>query len=306
MRSLSTALFLVGIPLVAGAQPALQSISVAPPATLIHAGKAAALSARASIASGDLLRTGPRGSAGLQMAGDSVVTLGDSSELFVHSMGPPSQGRGPLLRLQLLRGDIVLEAYPPAKALPHDYRINLGPLRVRALGADLWAYANAKSEGVCLHQGAIEITGAAGVQRLDVAGDCVQHDSVRGTLELLSQAETQLKDDLLNFAPIGSEAATPVSPALAAAPASAPSAAQPTAVARWTVVLASLPDLHSAEQAARLFERQGLSVRIVEVSRPHAFRLISGDYGQRLQASRAAVRLRKQHRLEHAWVAATP
>lgn len=302
MRLIPLALLLAA-PLAVEAQTLLQTVRVTPPAQLLHEDDLGPLPPHATIVGGDTLRTGPQGSAGLQLGGDSVFTLGERSVVFIHSLDEAASGLGPLLRLQLLTGDLELDAYPAANRPPHDYRINLGPLRLRALGADLWAYVSARGEGVCLHQGALEITGEAGAQRLDRVGDCVQHDAGGDGLRLLPQGEAELKERLLatRAAPQPAAAAAP-SPAAA----ETPDAVTPPAPAHWRVALATLADRPGAERVARRLKSEGLACQVEAATAPGTYRVVAGTYSSRAEATQAAARWRQRHRLKHVGVFATP
>ena len=206
------------------AQPAwatipLVPVGISPPAQLIRDNRAVSLQAHQSLDEGDIIKTGNNASVMMYFADDGVITLGSNSYLFAHSASPPILGRGAVLRIQLLRGELTLDAYPAGKSVPKDYRLNIGPLRIRALGADLWAHTNSKSETVCLHQGAVEITGTAGDQRLDIPGQCLQHQA-NGSLHILEGAETELKNRLLGTTKSAADVAqTPPAPAIDGVPA---------------------------------------------------------------------------------------
>lgn len=291
---------LLAAPLAVQAQTPLQTVSVTPPAQLLHEDDLGPLLPQQPVTGGDTLRTGPHGSAGLQLGGDSVFTLDERSVVFIHSLDEAVPGRGPLLRLQLLTGALELDAYPASNRPPHDYRINLGPLRLRALGADLWAYVGSLGEGVCLHQGALEITGEVGAQRLDRAGDCVQHDAGADGLRLLPQGEAELKARLLAARAAPPQAAAP-SPA-----ASPPDAVTPPAPRHWSVALATLADRPGAERVARRLKAEGLDCQVEAATAPGTYRVVTGTYASRMEAAQAAERLRQRHRLKHVGVFATP
>jgi hypothetical protein len=291
---------LLATALPATAQIPLESVQVVPPASIIHDGARAGLRSRQLVAAGDNVQTGGNGTANLRFAGDGVLTLGNASQLFIHSAEPAIPGRGALLRLQLLHGELALEAYPAANTLPQDYRLNLGPLRVRALGADLWAFASDGGEAVCLRQGALEVVGDAGSQRLDVPGDCLLH-STGGALLAQHVEEANLKAHLQEG---------PGDEGIADTALAAPEATPPKNSAgakHWTVVVASFPDRPSAEGIVGKLSRQGLAAEIRASENAAAnYRVSIGEYRNRKEASRAALQLQRKHRLKGAWVAAIP
>jgi hypothetical protein len=291
---------LLAAALPARAQLTLESAQVVPPASIIHDGTRAGLKSRQLVATGDSIRTGGNGTVNLRFAGDGVLSVGNASQLFIHSAEPAIPGRGALLRLQLLHGELALEAYPAANSPPQDYRLNLGPLRVRALGADLWAYASDSGEVVCLRQGALEVVGDAGAQRLDVPGDCLLHNT-GGALLAQHVEEANLKARLLDGTGADGVADTALS---------APDATPPKKLAgakRWAVVVASFPDRSTAEGIVRKLSKQGLSAEIRAGENAAAnYRVSVGDYRSRNEASRAALQLQRKHHLKGAWVAAIP
>lgn len=300
MHRLLAAIALLAATLPAAAQIPLESAQVVPPASIIRDGTRTGLKSHQLVAAGDSIQTGSNGNANLRFAGDGVVSVGNASQLFIHSAEPPIAGRGALLRLQLLHGELALEAYPAANTLPQDYRLNLGPLRVRALGADLWAYASDSGEAVCLRQGALEVVGDAGAQRLDVPGDCLLH-STGGALLAQHAEEANLKARLLDG---------PGDEGIADATLAAPEATPPKKSAgakHWTVIVASFPDRLTAEGIARRLGGKGLNAEVRTSENAAAnYRVSIGEYRSRNEASRAALQLQRKHHLQGAWVAAIP
>jgi hypothetical protein len=302
MRHLILISLLAAITPSAWAQIPLETEEVVLPAQLEHDGRTVTLLPRKPVAEGDTIRTGDRASVNLRFARDGVITLGNASQLFIHSAAPASPGRGALLRLQLLRGELTLDAYPASHTFAQDYRLNLGPLRVRALGADLWAYASDAGEAICLRQGALEITGEAGEQRLDLPGQCLQH-SAGGEPKLVQATETDLKAHLLGT---GQNAGTEPEPVIAV-PLTATEKSAPEGGKHWTVVVASLPDQSSAKGLARTLRQHGLTTEIRAAgASPSTFRVTYGEYPDRKAASQVAQQLRRDQQIKDAWVAVLP
>ncbi len=332
---------LAAVALPARAEIPLDVAEVVQTAQLVRNGHATPLQMRQPLTDGDAIRTGDwRSSVTLHFVRDGVLTLGPSSELFVDGASPPSLGRGDVLRAQLVRGELTLEAYPPSNTVPKDYRLTIGPLQVRALGADLWAYVNSNSETVCVHQGALEITSSAGQQRLDFAGDCLQHKIGRPP-QIMPGAETELRDRLLVAEqspanagaspaaasvmapvsmPVAAKASTPAPAAPVAAtvaasapvpasvpmPASdpAPRRAIAKAVPRWIIVLATARSRADAEDAAYKFAKRTLRTTVRETGKAPPFSVTFGDFATKKEADQFAQKLRRKYRLKIIRVAA--
>jgi hypothetical protein len=306
---------------------------------LDRAGQAGPMQPRQILNEGDIIRTGDgRASVTMHFARDGVLTLGSNSQFFVNGASPPSLGRGDVLRVQLIRGELTLDAYPASNTVPKDYRINIGPLQVRALGADMWAYNNGNSEVVCLHQGAVEITGSVGEQRLDFVGDCVQHRT-GGPLQFLPGGETELKDRMLtpvqnspsattiavvaagepapaNVAvkvptptppPASITAMAPVAVASAApaAPAPAPHKAANHGMPRWVIVLATAGNRSTADDLAYKFGKRTLRTTVRESGKAQQpFSVTFGDFASKKEADKFARKLQRKYRLKIVRVAA--
>lgn len=338
-------LILIGL-LAAVALPARAEIPLEPAnitlfSQLERDGHTTPLQLRQPLNDGDIIRTGDgHGSVELHFVRDGVLTLGRNSELFVYGASPPSLGRGDVLRVQLVHGELTLEAYPPAGAIPKDYRVNIGPLQVRALGADMWAYANGDTQAVCLHQGAVEITGSAGEQRLDFVGDCVKHRNGE-PLQAMPGGETELKDRLLTPEQNAAKATTiavvpanepasnpvdvtapapasvitqiPVRPA-AAAPASSPAPVIVPATAkkpiidsapRWVIVMATAHTRTAANDLVYKFGKQTLRTTVRETGKPEqAFSVTFGDFASKKEAEQFAQKLRRKYRIKTVRIAA--
>ncbi len=321
---------LAAVALPAHAEIPLDAAEVIQPAELVRNNHTVALQSRQALAEGDTIKTGGgRASVIMHFVRDGVLTLGSSSQLFVHGASPPSLGRGDVLRVQLVRGELTLESYPASNTVPKDYRLNIGPLQVRALGADLWAYANSEGEAVCLHQGAVEITGSTGEQRLDFAGDCLQHKTGRPP-QILPGGETELKDRLLTAeqytadaseapsAPIGATAAAISPPTSTSTPAPAPAPAPSHAPApapsphkvidtspHWVVVIATARSRAAAEATAYKLARRTLRTTVRETGKaPTPFSVTFGDFETQKEANQFAKKLQHKYRLKIIRVAA--
>lgn len=309
---------LAAIALPARAEIPLDAAEVIQPALLIRGNNTTALQPRQTLAEGDIIKTGgSRASAVLHFVRDGILTVGSSSELVIHGASPASLGRGEVLQVQLLRGELTLEAYPASNTVPKDYRLNIGPLQVRALGADMWAFASSEGEAVCLHQGAVEITGAAGEMRLDFAGDCLRHRPGR-PLQFLQGGETELRDRLLAAEQSTKDAAeaavaTPIGVTTAAVPPVPPPtlAVTPTqqkvitASQRWVIVLATTQSRSAANDIAYKLGKRTLRTTIRETGKASApFSVTFGDFATEKAAIEFSKKLQRKYRLKIIRIAA--
>ncbi|HVT36164.1 MAG TPA: hypothetical protein VHE37_11285, partial [Nevskiaceae bacterium] len=163
------------LPATALAALPLQVQRVAAPAQLLHAGKKTLLTPRKPIEAGDRLVVGHIGRVGLRLVPSGELLLGEDSELFVHSAEPGTAGGGTVVRLALTHGSLHLDSLPRDGQPAEDMRLNVGTLRVRVLGAEVWAGAEpGVAETVCLLQGTVDIATDFGNEHLDTPGDCLR------------------------------------------------------------------------------------------------------------------------------------
>lgn len=309
---------LATIALPARAEIPLDAAEVIQPVQLIRGNHTTALQARQTLAEGDTIKTGGhRASVAMHFVHDGVLTLGSHSQLIINGASPPSLGRGDVLRLQLLRGELTLEAYPASNTVAKDYRLTIGPLQVRALGADMWAHASSDGEAICLHQGAVEITGTAGEQRLDFAGDCLQHRT-GGPLQFLQGGETELKDRLLTadqntgdsadaeLSSIGvtTQAKIQTAPIPTAAVAPTPHQAVDTSP-HWVVVIATAQSRAAADGIAYKLAKRTLRTTVRETGKASApFSVTFGDFVTQKEAIQFSKKLQGKYHLKIIRVAA--
>lgn len=331
MRYLIMTGLLAAFSLSARAEIPLEAASVTPYVQLERGGHMTPLQPNQRLNDGDVIRTGDgRSSTELHFARDGILTLGSNGQLFVYGASPPSLGRGAVLRAQLIRGELTLEAYPPSGAVPKDYRINVGPLQVRALGADMWAYSGSDIQAVCVHQGAVEITGGAGEQRLDFAGDCVKHRNGE-PLQAMPGGETELKDRLLAAEPSTPKAAAIVvvpaneaSQKLVDAPLESPAPSlEPTRtsmaaasqvaakkpvvnnIPRWVIIMALARNRSAADDLAYKFGKRTLRTTVRETGKmPQPFSITFGDFANKKEAENFAQKLKRKYHIKIVRVAA--
>ena len=257
MRMLIAGLFFLAATISATAaepeQPQVSVLRVAAPAKLLHGKKPAALLPKKIIAAGDRVSTGPNGRAALA-AGGGVLTLGGDTELYVHSTG--SSEAADIARVVLTRGALRVEISRDLTLAPLDLRLNLGPLQLRALAADLWAAVEPRGETVCLLSGAAEILAEFGSERLDKPGDCLLFSASNRRLLLKPDADNTLAQKLERTAfATDVEAGRPVSSLAAAGPRAQteikePAPAAPESIAPAPPAAAAKPGVAAEQPAA--------------------------------------------------------
>jgi cell division septation protein DedD len=170
MRIPALCLLLVTGPLAAQDAPAVTTLRVAPPASVVSGKKTAALLPAKPLAAGERVRTGTGGRASFQLSG-GVLTLGGDSELYLHSTAAGESAD--IGRVVLTRGALRVQVARDTDLTPLDLRLNLGPLRLRAVGANIWVATEPRGETACLLAGSIDIEAEFGTETLDRPGDCL-------------------------------------------------------------------------------------------------------------------------------------
>jgi hypothetical protein len=327
------------IALPAAAQIPLEVIRVTPPAELRSSqGLSSPIQAHNSVDEGDRVITGSDGRLSLQFAQQSMITLGENSELYIHSADPPDIGQGAVMRVQLGHGDLQIDARPAEGALPQDFRINLGSLTMRILGGYVWATADDKGETICLLEGAVEINNGTVRHRLDGRNDCLGHRLDSNEVRIMTSTPEVMQALLARTAFDASKrvamSALPQHQAMAPAnrpktvtaqravpaeiarpaddsePAAAPTkskSAKKTGQASggggWTVVVASLNDAAAAERLKRQLAGDGLDSALQPSSAdPTRQQVVVGNYADQADARREAAKLKTQARFKSAWV----
>ena len=328
-RLFAFAALLVVLP--ATAEIPLRSVRVALPAELRSQGQTTTIQQQTAVDEGDRIITGDGGRVSLQFAEQSMIMLGENSELYVHSADPPDVGQGAVMRLQLAHGDLQVDARPTENVLPQDFRLNIGSLAVRVLGGHVWATADDKGETLCLLDGAAEIDNGEEHHRLDGRNDCLGHRLDSGEVRIMTSTPEVIQALLARTsfdAPKGiARSALPQHLAMAAvnrpkadtrhtAAAALPKAsAAPMATAPpaeniappttdgWTVVVASLADAQAAERMKNKLAGEGLHSSL-QPSAADATRqqVIIGNYKTQAEARRFAAKLKTQVRYKGAWV----
>lgn len=223
------------LPPVPGNAPLLSVARVAIPAELEQAGRMVELRQRQRLQAGDRVVTGLYGRAALQLAGSGRIQLGGESTLLIHSAEASDGSHGGIARLVLERGAIRLDARTRQRQLPLDYRLNLGRLKLRVFGSEIWAELGPRGENVCLLSGGVEILSADGTERLDRPGECALFGAEGQRLQVQADTGEALPRKLVRTAfadDLGARAAAELAPPptseLLPFPQTAPAAEAPT------------------------------------------------------------------------------
>ncbi|MFA5939554.1 MAG: SPOR domain-containing protein [Sinimarinibacterium sp.] len=258
------------------------------------------------VVAGDRVRTGADGHIVLHLPPVGALTLGVESALYVHSIEAEDlPARSGLARLILEYGTARINARSQQQLPPADLRINMGALRLRVFGAEIWIERSNDVEEVCLLSGAIELQGPFGSRRLDEPGYCLRA-AASGLLEqnansasamaprlnltafpgdptmqwVASMAATEPRPDAeagarsrpeQGLEPVPNAASSAPAAALTAEPVAEPAAplvsAPDEGIGDWTIVLASLPEEAAAEKEAARLRAAGLDARLMKVAR---------------------------------------
>ncbi|MEQ1440360.1 SPOR domain-containing protein [Fontimonas sp. SYSU GA230001] len=280
------------------------------------------LQASDTVSAGERVRTGADGHLALQLPPVGTLTLGADTALYVHSIEAEDlPARSALARLVLEQGIAHVTTRSQQRLPPADLRINVGELRLRVFGAEIWVARGADAEEVCLLAGAIELQSPAGARRLDEPGRCLRH-TASGLQDQDARSTAQMAPRL-NLTAFPGEAGQPWNKAAARPPAAAADTGfpagtpapdplpvpVPTPDTAWTIVLASLPDADAAEQEAARLRGVGLAARVVESRRADGnptYRVITGRYASKSEAAPDIQAIRTRRGLRNAWVAPLP
>lgn len=225
---------------------------VLPPATVTpDGGKKTQLLPKRALNAGDRITTGRNGRVALQLDRNGVIVIGDDTELFIHSVDAAQGDEGALARLALIRGSVRLDVTPRAGLPVQDLRLNLGLLRLRAHGAEIWANAEpGLNQTVCLLQGTVDIASDNGEEHLEKPGDCFRYGYNNISMRLRPESDDVLSRKLARTAFAGERPAgrPPVAVATPVLPPSAP----PTPLIESATAPAPQPDATLAQAAPAL------------------------------------------------------
>lgn len=294
-----------------------------------------------TVRAGSRVRTGSDGHAVLQLPPVGSVAMGADASLFVHSVEPSElPGRAGLARLVAEYGALRVSARSDQRLPPADLRINVGTMKLRVFGAEVWIERLEGKAEVCLLAGAVELQTSQGARRIDQAGDCLLDSG--GSVQRLDAgsaramaprlARTAFPGDptvvwaatLAGAAPArdgtdwpqaAAPAIAPEPPAPAVAttapgvlPADAPATTEDDARG-WTIVLASLPELARARQEAERLDAIGIDTQVIEATRDDGtptYRIVTGRYETKADAAIDIRKIRSRRGLATAWVMPIP
>lgn len=307
-------------------------------ATREAAQSSASLRVAEAVIAGERVRTGADGHVVLQLPPVGALMLGAESSLYVHSIEAEDlPARSALARLVLDYGTARINARSQRQLPPADLRINMGALKLRVFGAEIWVERSAEAEEVCLLAGAIELQGALGSRRLDEPGYCLR-STPTGLLEqnansasamaprlnltafpgdptmqwVAAMAVTEPRPDAAAGTPAADpeRGLEPVPNAASAAPDAEPASPLVSTldegIGGWTIVLASLPEEAAAESEAARLRAAGLEARVMKVARAEGgltYRVVSGQYASKGDAVPDIQAIRARRGLRAAWVA---
>jgi hypothetical protein len=259
-----------------------------------------------------------RGRIELHLEPAGAIALGDGSRVLLHSIEPLAPpARMHLVRLVVESGSMRASTRASSTPTPADLRINLGALRLRVFGAEVWMERARDFDEVCVIEGAVELQTPAGPQRLDEPGSCLR--LLATGVQLLDPAAAApitprlQRTALAVLGGIGAAAGPPpaAAPAPTPAPATPPSPSPQTAAAgpTWTIVLASVPDEDAARRESERLRADGLDTRVVEATRGNGgrtWRVVAGAYASKAEAAADIAAVRQRRGLAKAWIASQP
>lgn len=312
---------------VSAATPAFGVTGASGQASATQGDTVVSLRAADAVEAGSRIRTGVDGRVDLRLEPVGAVTLGNDTDLTIHSIesvNPPA--RMHLARLVIERGAARISSRT-SMSVPADLRVNLGGLRLRIFGADVWAERAKTYDEVCLLGGAIEVQSPAGAQRLDSRGDCLRLTTT-GLQYLQGAATGPFAPRMLEFAEARAPSAfetsassAPAEPSAQTEPASITAAAvipepvtpavaeTPDAIEAWTIVLASFPERATAESEAERLRTTGIDAAVAAAQRKDGsttWRIVSGRYASKADAIGDLREIRGRRGLASAWLAAPP
>lgn len=232
-----------------GAASPLEVQRVLLPATLMQSAKKVPLLPKRALVAGDRLSIGANGRASLTLDRNGILIIGENSDLFIHSIENAHDGAGALVRLALSRGSLRLDTTPRDGQPVQDMRLNVGTLRLRVQGAEVWANAEpGLNQTVCLLQGTVHVINVAGDEVLDTPGDCYRYGYNNVSMRLRPESDDLLARKLSRTAFPGERyigrppvaVAAPLPPPAAPTPLGAPgteppASATPTAAASMDI-----------------------------------------------------------------------
>lgn len=258
---------------------------VTEPATLGRAATTLPLARGQTLQPGDVVSAGNHGLVELQLGSGSiqVLPLGD---LQVFDAKGAAAAQPANAKLKLLAGTIRVDSRATRRGAAQDVRLNIGPLKSRIFGADVWAANTAEGNTLCALAGLVEAQIDGRLEQLDKPRTCLRIEpdgrftrfaldddalvaravAASGTLQA-AEPSTKTVPPSSHQTPVIATAAQPPATTAAASP---PAAKPPPAVTSggldtsgWTVVVLSLASRETIEQRTRQLIGQGLPATTV-------------------------------------------
>ena len=175
-RAVFTLAFLSALPAFAAGELTVSRITGS--ATINQAGKPQPAALKQVLKPGDVLAAGSKSRAGLNFGTGGSFTLAGLSELQVFEASTGTGKTPALAKLKLLAGAVRVVSAPGSGKLAQDVRLNVGLLKTRVFGAEIWGASTAEGDTVCVVQGAVEVqtSATAAPERLSEAGSCLRRD----------------------------------------------------------------------------------------------------------------------------------
>lgn len=284
------------------AQDGLTATRVAMPAVLRHGAKQEGLKPGAVAGSGDLIKSGHGGRVEVREGGNTI-RLSEAAEFYIHEMHAGQ------LKAVLVHGAAHLIS---SGHRPLDMRINVGRLRLKLSGADVWAEQASDGETVCLLAGAVDVqSDLAPPRSMNVPGQCLFVDRLGDPLLIKADRQGTLARKLAQtgFGSDEPEAPPEVARPRRVQPLAAQAAPAPVApplqapVQAWTVVLASHRERGLADRHVQQFAAAGVAAEVREHmnDRGRIFRVVTGTHTDEAQARAYLQRIRQRY--PDAWLA---
>ena len=145
MKGISLASLLLLLPLLANAETLIRVNALNYPVWIERGTQVIPLLPGSTLASGDMVRTGPSGRAWLSMADGSVIKLGQSAQFKVVEAGYRQQDDNTVLdaALNVIKGAFRFTTafFKPRRKTPHEVNIKIGTITAGLRGTDIWGRA---------------------------------------------------------------------------------------------------------------------------------------------------------------------
>lgn len=278
---------LLGIGADAVAAPAATVEGLQMPAWVERAGAREPLLAGMELQSGDRLRTGGNARVVLRLEEGSQVKLGADAEMDVALLAPPTEASGVFKGvLKVLQGAFRFTTSALGKQRRRDIRASVSTVTIGIRGTDVWGKAEPSRDFVVLIEGKIDV---------EREGETAQRMETPMTLFVAPKASAARPVQAANPDEVARWAAeTELQEGEGVA----------RADGRWSVHLASLRHMESAQKLMRAVQAAGYAVQMqpVEVHGAMLSRVSIHGLASRADALALRDRLSQELQLPQAWV----